>query len=227
MSRPDAPATPGDRTGRHPGRRGRGRQSGWRDLNPRPLAPKASALPSCATPRGDEQSMPSPRLRRCRGIPHPDKALKTPRTAPPRKGQRCDAAPGTTRHRGAVARLHVGHEHWVRCLRAPCERGARGRSSMVELQSSKLTTRVRFSSPAPRMKAQVDRTIAAPGPLHFSPSVGAVHDSLPIPAAGRMRSAWDVLVCRVDQQAEAHRHPLVTRQAEHFVVDREIIEGDP
>jgi hypothetical protein len=25
--------------------------SGWRDLNPRPLAPKASALPSCATPR--------------------------------------------------------------------------------------------------------------------------------------------------------------------------------
>jgi hypothetical protein len=33
--------------------------SGWRDLNPRPLAPKASALPSCATPRttyGDEPS---------------------------------------------------------------------------------------------------------------------------------------------------------------------------
>src|ERR1700730_11846898 len=27
--------------------------SGWRDLNPRPLAPKASALPSCATPRGE------------------------------------------------------------------------------------------------------------------------------------------------------------------------------
>ncbi len=25
--------------------------SGWRDSNPRPLAPKASALPSCATPR--------------------------------------------------------------------------------------------------------------------------------------------------------------------------------
>lgn len=25
--------------------------SGWRDLNPRPLAPKASALPNCATPR--------------------------------------------------------------------------------------------------------------------------------------------------------------------------------
>jgi hypothetical protein len=28
--------------------------SGWRDLNPRPLAPKASALPSCATPRRRE-----------------------------------------------------------------------------------------------------------------------------------------------------------------------------
>src|SRR5215208_2601101 len=26
--------------------------SGWRDLNPRPPAPKAGALPSCATPRG-------------------------------------------------------------------------------------------------------------------------------------------------------------------------------
>src|SRR5882757_159308 len=26
-------------------------RSGWRDSNPRPLAPKASALPSCATPR--------------------------------------------------------------------------------------------------------------------------------------------------------------------------------
>ena len=30
-------------------------ESGWRDLNPRPLAPKASALPSCATPRGEAQ----------------------------------------------------------------------------------------------------------------------------------------------------------------------------
>src|ERR1700733_7495822 len=26
-------------------------QSGWRDLNPRPLRPERSALPSCATPR--------------------------------------------------------------------------------------------------------------------------------------------------------------------------------
>jgi hypothetical protein len=33
------------------------RRSGWRDLNPRPLAPKASALPSCATPRGDVKCM--------------------------------------------------------------------------------------------------------------------------------------------------------------------------
>src|SRR3954470_16400615 len=28
------------------------RLSGWRDLNPRPPAPKAGALPNCATPRG-------------------------------------------------------------------------------------------------------------------------------------------------------------------------------
>src|SRR5271166_4164900 len=27
------------------------RESGWRDLNPRPLRPERSALPSCATPR--------------------------------------------------------------------------------------------------------------------------------------------------------------------------------
>ena len=32
--------------------RGWGRGSGWRDLNPRPLRPERSALPSCATPRG-------------------------------------------------------------------------------------------------------------------------------------------------------------------------------
>lgn len=29
-------------------------QSGWRDLNPRPLRPERSALPSCATPRSNE-----------------------------------------------------------------------------------------------------------------------------------------------------------------------------
>src|SRR3954466_826464 len=34
-------------------------KSGWRDLNPRPLAPKASALPSCATPRGEGKCMRS------------------------------------------------------------------------------------------------------------------------------------------------------------------------
>src|ERR1700740_3539959 len=27
------------------------KESGWRDLNPRPLRPERSALPSCATPR--------------------------------------------------------------------------------------------------------------------------------------------------------------------------------
>src|SRR2546430_10453016 len=29
--------------------------SGWRDLNPRPLRPERSALPSCATPRCGEE----------------------------------------------------------------------------------------------------------------------------------------------------------------------------
>jgi hypothetical protein len=33
-------------------------RSGWRDSNPRPLAPKASALPSCATPRIWKQCRP-------------------------------------------------------------------------------------------------------------------------------------------------------------------------
>ncbi len=35
--------------------------SGWRDLNPRPLRPERSALPSCATPRGVPSNR-SPRL---------------------------------------------------------------------------------------------------------------------------------------------------------------------
>ena len=30
--------------------------SGWRDLNPRPLAPHASTLPDCATPRNKKFS---------------------------------------------------------------------------------------------------------------------------------------------------------------------------
>ena len=30
-------------------------ESGWRDLNPRPLRPERSALPGCATPRGPQR----------------------------------------------------------------------------------------------------------------------------------------------------------------------------
>src|SRR5699024_1723689 len=35
--------------------------SGWRDLNPRPLRPERSALPSCATPRGTTRDTLTPR----------------------------------------------------------------------------------------------------------------------------------------------------------------------
>ena len=35
-------------------------QSGWKDLNLRPLAPKASALPNWATPRGGEKGIRTP-----------------------------------------------------------------------------------------------------------------------------------------------------------------------
>lgn len=82
--------------------------SGWRDLNPRPLAPKASALPSCATPRGEHSVRAR---RRCAGT-----------ASSGRPGTLFLATP-------AVA--------------------AGGRSSMAELQSSKLTVRVRFPSAAP------------------------------------------------------------------------------
>ena len=36
------------------------RLSGWRDLNPRPLRPERSALPSCATPRWSPASLAEP-----------------------------------------------------------------------------------------------------------------------------------------------------------------------
>src|SRR5215213_5440669 len=40
------------RTRQDPSLRTSSGRSGWRDSNPRPPAPKAGALPSCATPRG-------------------------------------------------------------------------------------------------------------------------------------------------------------------------------
>ena len=55
-ARPGLVPAPGSRSGythtKSPGPNGPGDyRSGWRDLNPRPLRPERSALPSCATPR--------------------------------------------------------------------------------------------------------------------------------------------------------------------------------
>ena len=55
-ARPSLVPAPGSRSGythtKSPGPNGPGDSpSGWRDLNPRPLRPERSALPSCATPR--------------------------------------------------------------------------------------------------------------------------------------------------------------------------------
>ena len=55
-ARPGLVPAPGSRSGythtKSPGPNGPGDSpSGWRDLNPRPLRPERSALPSCATPR--------------------------------------------------------------------------------------------------------------------------------------------------------------------------------
>lgn len=171
---------------RFPGRSGRERQSGWRDLNPRPLAPKASALPSCATPRWRRRVYavrPPARVTgaRCGG----------PRAARPRvgTGQRARRRVGAGRQLGecgwvrgrgkapprrsgvdlAVSAvrgyaLRDVHRDSVRCRRAPRWWGARGRSSMAELQSSKLTVRVRFPSPAP--------TASGPGQRLHPPILG-------------------------------------------------------
>jgi hypothetical protein len=68
--------------------------SGWRDLNPRPLAPKASALPSCATPRAPASADRSLR-------DHQDTSSATAHI-PPRSGQQVRLGP--PRHRGASGR---------------------------------------------------------------------------------------------------------------------------
>ena len=97
-------------------------------MNPRPLAPKASALPSCATPRFASASV-------------------------------C----------ARYGLLPVGYS-------LP----ERGRSSMAELQSSKLTVGVRFSSPAPRSffpiflsMTRVRRACAPSLPPDTAPALGA------------------------------------------------------
>ena len=81
--------------------------SGWRDLNPRPLAPKASALPSCATPRwGESKRRPGrgntgyPGPHRRRGAGHPPQDTDPGRYRPDR-GQ-----PQLRPHRPPVHPLH-------------------------------------------------------------------------------------------------------------------------
>src|SRR5262249_39794150 len=68
---PPTPAPPGPPPvgpDRAPGPRA-GSRSGWRDLTPRPLAPKASALPNCATPRATSSLGSAPRILRTGGEP--------------------------------------------------------------------------------------------------------------------------------------------------------------
>src|SRR5690606_34175722 len=77
--------------------------SGWRDLNPRPLRPERSALPSCATPRG----MPSVIVADTRregpgGSPVP--VERGERRAPTR-GVRSPRASRSARDQGEDARL--------------------------------------------------------------------------------------------------------------------------
>jgi hypothetical protein len=61
-------------------------RSGWRDLNPRPHAPKASALPSCATPR--------PPSDQSTGRPGWTSSAPPPRPHPPVRYRRAGPAPG-------------------------------------------------------------------------------------------------------------------------------------
>ena len=100
--------------------------SGRRDLNPRSPAPKAGALPSCATPRSGAAGRRAVDDTWSRG------GRRNPRE--------------TTR-----AGRHFANRVMIRYHRHVHGRGRRGRSSMVEPLPSKQITRVRFPSPAPRM----------------------------------------------------------------------------
>ena len=108
-------------------------------MNPRPPAPKAGALPSCATPRGSGESR-RPRMR--------------VRRRPYVLAARDDGGRGQARRPAPLRRRpslrpangkHVDAGYAVRAVR--------GCSSMAEPQPSKLAMRVRFPSPAPRVTA--------------------------------------------------------------------------
>ena len=61
--------------------------SGWRDLNPRPLRPERSALPSCATPRWSPASLAEAR-RACRPALQPVSGRRPASAGWPRAGRR-------------------------------------------------------------------------------------------------------------------------------------------
>jgi hypothetical protein len=114
-------------------------------LNLRPSAPKADALPSCATSRADpEPSRPAPG--ESRGPPRPSEEPTVTGTA-----GKWSEHPGS---------WHYGRRNGCDPAYARRQQGRRrlprGCSSMVEPQPSKLATRVRSPSPA-REEPQVRR----------------------------------------------------------------------
>ena len=96
----------------------RRRWSGWRDLNPRPLAPKASALPSCATPRGVVKCMRSAAGSACgflaRGPPYPSTGAPPAGERLTAGGRRTDAPRGSA---GAPGTLNAARRS-AACMRA-------------------------------------------------------------------------------------------------------------
>src|SRR5690606_31999656 len=82
--------------------------SGWRDLNPRPLRPERSALPSCATPRGMPSVIVADTRREGPGG-YPVTVVRGERRAPTR-GVRAPRASRSARDQGEDARLRAEGE---------------------------------------------------------------------------------------------------------------------
>ncbi len=94
-------------------------QSGWRDLNPRPLRPERSALPSCATPRDRVEAYPTDQWLRAGGgrgfgrasgrTPRPGQTRRSGRARGQAEQRRLGAAAEAHRRegRGPQARGHV------------------------------------------------------------------------------------------------------------------------
>src|SRR3954470_14692936 len=121
--------------------------SGWRDLNPRPPAPKAGALPSCATPRGGP-SVGVPRWTDSGLVRGPDSASRSaPRSqSSPRCSRDCRQALATGRRspagpvtlNGAVHRMKP-LSHRPSCSGPPAvnEPGSGGGAAAVGVRSSR------------------------------------------------------------------------------------------